>query len=125
MAVVFFDLHGTLLDPAGIGEPSSEDALGEAGPHETVRPARADTLSGAFRPFSELVEATIRRQVTVRGLDAALVGAAVERAQALDPFPQARASLDDRSAAGHRVAVVTNSGREAGEKALASAGLEV
>jgi 2-haloacid dehalogenase len=123
--LVLFDLNGTLLNPAGIGEPWGEPGLGEAVLQEAVRSAMADTLSGAFHPFNEHVEAAIARQVAARGLDADRVETAAERASALDPFPDAAGALDTLRAAGHRVAVLTNSGREAGERAVAKAGLDV
>ena len=122
---VLFDLNGTLLDPAGIGDPWGEPTLGEAVLQEAVRSAMADTLSGVFRPFDEHVRAAVARQAAVRGFDSDRVDAAAQRASALDPYPDAGQALATVRAAGHRVAVVTNSGREAGERALASAGLEV
>jgi 2-haloacid dehalogenase len=123
--LVLFDLNGTLLDPAGIGEPWGASDLGAGVLSEAVQGAMVDTLSGAFRPLDEHVRAALLREVAVRGLDPAHVDAALERAQSLDPFPDAAAALATLRAAGHRVAVLTNSARATGERALARAGLEV
>ncbi len=47
MALVAFDLNGTLLDPAEQSEKL----------HAAVRLAMAHTLAGDFRPFAQLLEA--------------------------------------------------------------------
>jgi len=96
MALVLFDLNGTLLDP---GEHA--DAIGAA-----VRLAMVHTLAGEFRPLAELVAA---------------VGGSVPEEMA--PFADVPPGLDALAAAGHRLAVVTNSARATGEGHLERAGL--
>ena len=96
MALITFDLNGTLLDP---GDQS--DLLQDA-----VRLAMAHTLAGDFRPFSELLEAA---------------GGRVPDEQ--PPFPDVEPGLERLAAAGHRLAVITNSARETGEQHLERAGL--
>jgi 2-haloacid dehalogenase len=56
--------------------------------------------------------------VTLRALDAAM-----ERAGAMDPFPEADAALSRLRAADLRLGVLTNSTTEGGERALGAAGL--
>jgi 2-haloacid dehalogenase len=96
MALVLFDLNGTLLDPGEHAE----------GLQAAVRLAMVHTLAGEFRPLAELVEA---------------VGGRVP--DAMPPFPDVPAGLEALAAAGHRLAVVTNSARATGEGHLERAGL--
>jgi len=94
--LVLFDLNGTLLDP------------GDAREHlqGAIRLAMAHTLAGDFRPFAELLEAA---------------GGRVP--ESMEPFEDVPEGLDRLSAAGHRLAVVTNSARETGTEHLRRAGL--
>lgn len=96
MATITFDLNGTLLDPG-----DQADVLQRA-----VRLAMAHTLAGEFRPFAELLEA-----------------AGGSLPDAMPPFDDVPAALDRLRAAGHRLAVITNSARETGEEHLRRAGL--
>src|SRR4051794_19072444 len=96
MALVMFDLNGTLLDP---GEHA--EALQQA-----VRLAMAHTLAADFRPFAELLAAA---------------GTGVPDAMpAYAEVPQALRRLRDE---GHRLAVVTNSARDTAQRHLERAGL--
>ncbi len=96
MALVLFDLNGTLLDP---GAHSGGIQAG-------VRLAMVHTLAGEFRPLAELVEA-----------------AGGEVPDVMAPFPDVQAGLDRLAAAGHRLAVLTNSARATGERHLTTANL--
>jgi 2-haloalkanoic acid dehalogenase type II len=96
MALVLFDLNGTLLDP---GAHSGGIQAG-------VRLAMVHTLAGEFRPLAELVEA-----------------AGGEVPDVMAPFPDVQAGLDRLAAAGHRLAVLTNSARATGERHLTRANL--
>lgn len=96
MALILFDLNGTLLDPG-----SERDKLQGA-----IRLAMAHTLAGDFRPFAELLEAA---------------GGSVP--DEMPPFPDVEAGLDRLRGEGHRLAVLTNSARETGEMHLRRAGL--
>jgi FMN phosphatase YigB (HAD superfamily) len=96
MAVITFDLNGTLLDPG-----DQADVLQRA-----IVLSMAYTLTGNFRGFSELIEAS---------------GGQVPDEQ--PPFEDVAAGLDRLRAAGHELAVITNSSRETGEQHLAAAGL--
>ncbi len=96
MALILFDLNGTLLDP-GSGKGTLQAA---------VRLAMAHTLADDFRPFTELLEA---------------VGGEVPDEMA--PFPDVPEGLDRLRSRGHRLAVLTNSARETGERHLQRSGL--
>ncbi len=96
MTLILFNLNGTLLDPG-----AETDRLQAA-----VRLAMAHTLAGDFRPFSELLEAA---------------GASVP--EAMPAFLDVADGLDELRSRGHRLAVLTNSARETGEKHLTAAGL--
>jgi 2-haloalkanoic acid dehalogenase type II len=96
MALVLFDLNGTLLDPG-----SAKAVLQAA-----VRLAMVHTLAGEFRPLAELLEA-----------------AGGETPQAMPAFADVPGGLDRLSAEGHRLAVLTNSAREVAEGHLEGAGL--
>lgn len=96
MALLLFDLNGTLLDP---GE--RRDALREA-----IRLSTAHTLAGDPRPLAELLEAA---------------GSSPPREMA--PYPDVAEGLDALSAAGHRLVVATNSAGEQAEALLERAGL--
>ena len=95
MALVLFDLNGTLLDP-GDRLPVLQRA---------VQLAMAHSLAGDFRPFGSLLEA---------------VGGAPDEMPA---FPDVAPALERLSADGHRLGVVTNSERATGEAHLRRAGL--
>lgn len=97
MALILFDLNGTLLDPG-----PEKDALQAA-----VRLAMAHTLAGDFRPFAELLEA---------------VGGSVP--DAMPAFPDVGEGLTALRRRGHRLAVLTNSARETGQEHVGAAGLD-
>ena len=96
MALVLFDLNGTLLDPG----PETERL------RAAVRLAMAHTLAGDFRPFAELLEA---------------VGGTVP--DAMPAFPDVFEGLHALKRQGHRLVVLTNSARETGEEHVRAAGL--
>ena len=96
MALILFDLNGTLLDPG-----AQQDKLQAA-----VRLAMAHTLADDFRPFAELLEAA---------------GGSVP--DSLPAFPDVPAGLDRLRGRGHRLAVLTNSAQATGEQHVERAGL--
>ncbi|CAA9466870.1 MAG: hypothetical protein AVDCRST_MAG38-948 [uncultured Solirubrobacteraceae bacterium] len=96
MALILFDLNGTLLDPGPELEPL----------RAAVRLAMAHTLADDFRPFAELLEA---------------VGGTVP--DAMPAFPDVPEGLDALRRQGHRLAVLTNSAGATGERHLDAAGL--
>jgi 2-haloacid dehalogenase len=123
-----FDLNGTVLDPSGIAGPlggGDEDRrlVAEAF-HEALLLTMADTVSGGgYRPLPEYLRATLERALRAESRDTEVLDAAMSRAAALDPFPEAGAALARLRAADVRVGVLTNSTTEAAELALAAAAL--
>ena len=125
---VLFDLNGTLLDPSGIAEPlgdSDEDRrLVEEAFREALLLTMAATLSSApYRPLPEYLRAALERRLRTAGCDMTPLDRAMERAQAMDPFPDAESALTKLRSAGLKLGVLTNSTSEAAEAALASADL--
>lgn len=115
-AWIAFDLNGTLTDPRAL----TEDERGPGVLDDTILQSMADTLTGVHRPFTEYLRAALERALA----DPAQVDAAMERAARLPAFPDAAAALQTLTAAGFRVAVVTNSAAAAGRATLEAAGLE-
>ena len=123
-----FDLNGTLLDPSGIADPlggGQEDRrLVSEAFHEALLLTMADSLSGgAYRPLPEYLGAALERGLRAAGRDTGPLDAAMQRAAAMDPFPEAESALALLHGAGIRVGLVTNSTADAAERALESAGL--
>lgn len=120
---VVFDLNGTLTDPAAIGEPWTLPELGGAVLESALLSAFAETLTGAYHDLSEHVAAALRLQVARRSLDPELIEQGLQRAKQLPAFPEAAAALDHLREHGRRLAVLTNSGADAGRATLEAAGL--
>jgi 2-haloacid dehalogenase len=121
--IALFDLNGTLTDPAGIGDPWGQPELGPRVLLGAIQMAMAEALIGRYSPLSEHIRATLEVMVARRGLDPAGIEHAMERAAALDPFPDAAEALDHLTVAGYTLAVLTNSGAEGGRRTLEAAGL--
>lgn len=121
--VLLFDVNGTLTDTAAIGEPWHRPELGRAALAAAVQTATVDALTGHYRPFADHLRAAIEAEAQVRGLDRSLLDAATERAAALPAHDDADAALAQLASAGHRLAVLTNSGAESGRRTLEAAGL--
>jgi 2-haloacid dehalogenase len=122
---VLFDLNGTLLDIASVAEPLGGDsALVEEAFQETVLHTMADSLSGApYRPLPDYLRGTIERRLRVAGRDTQALDAAMERAAAMDPYPEAGEALRILREGGVSTGTLTNSATEAAELALSEAGL--
>jgi 2-haloacid dehalogenase len=125
---VLFDLNGTLLDPGGIAEPlggGPEDRrLVVEAFHEALLLTMADSLSGgAYRPLPEYLSATLERALRAEGRGTDVLDAAMRRAAAMEPFPEADTALSLLVAEGLRVGVLTNSTTTTAERALTAAGL--
>jgi 2-haloacid dehalogenase len=121
--VIVFDLNGTLTDPGAIGGPWGARDLGPAVLAAAVQSAMVDTILGESRAFSEHIEAALRDEVAERGLDPAGIDDALEAARALPAYPDTAPGLEALAGAGHRLAVLTNSGAEAGRRTLEGNGL--
>lgn len=120
---VVFDLNGTITNPAAIGDPWTLPELGGAVLESALQTAFAETLTGCYHDLSEHVAAALRLQIARRSLDAELIEQGLECAQQLPAFPEAGAALDHLREHGQRVAVLTNSGADAGRATLEAAGL--
>lgn len=128
MNTVVFDLNGTLTDVAALARPWGESAPPRFGAEvldEAAQMAMVDTLTGTFRRFPDLLHGALVRRATLSGLPLEPVAEAMEIAAALPARPEAAAALDHVRAAGHRVAVLTNSAAVAGRHTLDAAGLLV
>ena len=124
---VLFDLNGTLLDPSGIArELGGEDEYGrivEEAFDEALLHSMADTLSGEYRSIPEYLRAALERRLIVAGHGTDRLDAAVRKAGAMDPFPEAAEALDRLRSGGLELAVLTNSSTESAESSLNAAGL--
>jgi 2-haloacid dehalogenase len=125
---VLFDLNGTLLDPSGIAEPlggrDAERRLAAEAFRDALLLTMADTLSGgAYRPLPDYLRATLERALRAAGRDLRALDAAMQRAAAMDPFPEAESALSTLLDARLHVGVLTNSTGQAADAALAAAGL--
>jgi putative spermidine/putrescine transport system substrate-binding protein len=121
--VLLFDLNGTLTDPAAIGGPWGIPELGPAVLAAAVQTAAVDALTGRYRAFAEHVGAAVSVEAERRGLDSRLVGDAVAKAAELPAHPDVEPGLAELARDGHRLAVLTNSGADAGRSTLEAAGL--
>jgi len=116
--IVLFDLNGTLTDTEPIGEALGASEAGDLVLDRAVRSACVDALTGVYRPFTEHVRAAVTVEARRRGLGLAAIDEAVERAGALPARPGADAALRYLRAHGARLAVLTNSGADAGRRTL-------
>ena len=118
MTWVLFDLNGTLVDPAGIGEPLMPAAFEDA-----IQLAMVTTLTGGRAAFTDLIGAALRRRMTLAGRDPAESEPALERLAHMPAYPEARAALESLAAGGAHVGVLTQSSAGAAEALLRNAGL--
>jgi 2-haloacid dehalogenase len=121
--IVLFDLNGTLTDPSVIGRAWGEPGLGLRVLEGAVRGGMTDALTGSSRPFSDHVAAALAVETARQGLDQAHIDDALQAASALPAWPDAREALERLDGAGLRLAVLTNSGADAGRSTLEQAGL--
>jgi 2-haloacid dehalogenase len=120
---VLFDLNGTLLDPASVGEPVGLGAAESlAALDEAVMLAMAETLSGHWRPLRDFLRAALIRRAQIGGRPDG-IDDAMQRASRMPPYPEAAAALDRVHEAGLQAGVLTNSTTDAAELALDAAGL--
>jgi len=122
--IILFDLNGTLPNPAAIGEPWQVPDLGAGVLAAAVHTAAVDALTDRFRPFAEHIRGALEAAIRRRRLDLEKLDQAMERAAALPPYADADAALTTLASAGHRLAVLTNSGADSGRRTLAAAGLD-
>jgi 2-haloacid dehalogenase len=125
---VLFDLNGTLFDPVAIAEPLGDqvsagtlvdEILGDA-----VLFAMAETLSGGYRDFSELLRAAAARRLALAG-EPDRVEDIVSAAGRMEPFPEAEAAIESLRSAGIGAGVLTNSSTATAKALVAGAGLDL
>lgn len=125
MATIAFDLNGTLLDPTHLASAlDGDDALVLRALDLAIAQGMTLTLSGApYRPFKDLLEAGLRRELERAGADPARAAEAVELTAEMPAFPEAEGALDTLAGAGHRLVVLTNSAAQAAAASLEHAGI--
>lgn len=121
--IVLFDLNGTLTDPSAIGDPWGQPDLGLRVLDGAIRGGMTDALLGTSRPFAAHVSAALAGEVARRELDGGRFDEAMTAAAALPGWPDACTALEDLRGSGLRLAVLTNSGVDAGCRTLEAAGL--
>jgi 2-haloacid dehalogenase len=121
--MILFDLNGTLTDPGALGGPWGAPELGVSVLAAAVQSAMVDAILGNSRAFSDHIGAALRDEVERLGLDPERIDAAVDAATALPAFADTAPGLEAMAAAGHRLAVLTNSGADAGRRTLEANGL--
>lgn len=121
--LVLFDLNGTLTDPRPLGAPWEAPELGEEALARAIQSAMVDTILGRYRDFSEHLESGLRAAARAGGRDEGAVAEAMRIATALPPFSDAEVALAGLTDAGHRLAVLTNSGADAGRRTIDAAGM--
>jgi 2-haloacid dehalogenase len=121
--VILFDLNGTLTDPGAIGGAWGAPDLGVSVLGAAVQSAMVDALLGVSRAFSDHVEAALRDEVGRLGLEPERIDEALDAAGKLPAFADTVPGLDAMASAGHRLAVLTNSGADAARRTLEAEGL--
>ena len=122
----FFDLNGTLFDPSVLAEPLDEgfDALPAQILADAVLLAMAETVTGGYRDFGELMSDAAKRQLALLGVEDRLeevMGAA----RRMRPFPEARSAVERLRSAGVAAGVLTNSAAKTARSLIAGSGLEL
>ena len=123
MSWLLFDLNGTLTDPRPLGAPWDAPDLGAEALARAVQSSMVDTILGRYRDFREHLESGLRSVARASGLDERAVEEAMRIATALPPFSDAEVALGRLTDAGHRLAVLSNSGADAGARTIDAAGM--
>jgi len=121
--LILFDLNGTLTDSTPVGEPWEAAGLGLDVLAAAMHSAMVDTILGEYHEFAQHLESALRLLIDERSLDPGRIDAALQRAAQLPAFADADAALTSLSQAGHRLAVLTNSGAQSGRRTLEAAGI--
>ena len=113
---VFFDVNGTLFDPSVVEEPLGEERRGFADQllADAVTLAMAESLTGGYRDFSELI-----RAAAARGLElidrAELLDAVTAKIGEMAPFEEAGEALRLLNEAGISTGALSNSSKQSVE----------
>jgi 2-haloacid dehalogenase len=124
---VLFDLNGTLVDPSVLAQPLGDSVAAEelvyAALDVAVAQAMASSLTGVHTEFRSLLDAALRRGLSLAGADPELAGSAVELLGSMPAFIEAPAALERLRGEGLHLGVLTQSSTEAAEQVLRFAGL--
>jgi 2-haloacid dehalogenase len=124
---VAFDLNGTLVDPGVLAQPLGDtaeaDEIVQRAFDVAVTQAMATTLTGEHASFRDLLDAALRRTLTLAGQDANLAGDAIELLAAMPAFIDAPAALERLRGEGLRLAVLTQSTTADADQVLRFSGL--
>lgn len=123
-------MNGTLLDPAAMAEPlggseADRELIGSA-LDGAITASMAVTLAAfeAPPPFTDLLEAALRRELALADRDAE-AEAVIDAASAMQPFPEAAEAIAVLREAGLGVGVLTNSPTETARELVASSDLDL
>jgi 2-haloacid dehalogenase len=117
---VFFDLNGTLVDPAVLLEPAD---LPIAALDEANAMAMITTIAGRETAFKPLLDAALRRGLARAGRDPDLAAGALAKLPSMPAYPDVPEALAALRSGGFQLAVLTQSAVDAAEEVLANAGL--
>lgn len=128
-AVLLFDVNETLLDLAPLEESITNVLLDEGGAKlwftTMLQYSLVMTVSGEYRPLSEVGVATLQmlarnREVVLSDVDAAR---ALHPMRSLPPHPEVCSALTSLKEAGFRLATLTNSSQSGVKVQMENAGL--
>ena len=127
LAWVLFNLTGTLVDPTVLAQP-----LGDSGADEelvlnalddTTTIAMVDALTGGHTPFSEMMEAAMRRRLRLAGSDEERAVSALELVSTMPAYIEAPGAMESLRARGLKLGVLAQSAAESADAVLRFAGL--
>jgi 2-haloacid dehalogenase len=127
LAWVLFNLTGTLVDPTVLAQP-----LGDSGADEelvlnalddTTTIAMVDALTGGYTPFSEMMEAAMRRRLRLAGSDEERAVSALELVSTMPAYIEAPGAMESLRARGLKLGVLAQSAAESADAVLRFAGL--
>jgi len=124
---VMFNLTGTLVDPTVMAQPLGDSApdeeLVQLALDDAIAQAMASTLSGASTPFSELIEAGLRRRLRLAGREERGAAEALELMGTMPAYLETPRALETLRGVGLRLAVLAQSSVAAADGVLRFAGL--
>lgn len=124
---VFFNLTGTLVDPAVLAQP-----LGDTGGNEElvlaalddgIAMAMADALTGELTPLDALFEAAMRRRLRLAGADEEGAAEALELMGMMPAYLEAPGALESLRSHGLKLGVLAQSSAQKTDAVLRFAGL--
>jgi 2-haloacid dehalogenase len=127
LAWVLFNLTGTLVDPTVLAQP-----LGDSGADEelvlnalddTTTIAMVDALTGGYTPFSEMMDAAMRRRLRLAGSDEERAVSALELVSTMPAYIEAPGAMESLRARGLKLGVLAQSAAESADAVLRFAGL--